>query len=152
MPNGWYAGQQNALSQAFVKAYNAKYGGSAADINADSAEAYSVGETIAEAVAATHSLDNAKVIAWLHSAPDEHRAGPGEATTASARTPWPPSSSSSGRRVPSSCRCCRPVLPARCRSSTPGRSGARADRVWCAERADALRAPRAPRPSWRRRR
>jgi len=67
VPNGWYPGEQNARSEAFVKAYNAKYGGSPADINADAAEGYSVGETIAEAVAATHSIDNAKLIAWLHS-------------------------------------------------------------------------------------
>jgi branched-chain amino acid transport system substrate-binding protein len=67
VPNGWYAGMQNALSQQFVKDYNAKYGGTPADINADAAEAYSVGETLAGAVNATKSLSNAKVISYLHS-------------------------------------------------------------------------------------
>jgi len=67
VPNGWYPGMPNALSQQFVKDYNAKYGGTPADINADSAEAYSVGETLAAAVNATKSLSNAKVISWLHS-------------------------------------------------------------------------------------
>jgi branched-chain amino acid transport system substrate-binding protein len=67
VPNGWYPGFQNPLSEAFVKAYNATYGGAPADINADSAEAYSVGETLAAAVAATKSLSNAKVISYLHS-------------------------------------------------------------------------------------
>ncbi len=47
--------------------YVAKYGGTASDVNADVAEAYSVGQIVAQAVAATHSLDNAKIIAYLHS-------------------------------------------------------------------------------------
>jgi len=67
VPNGWYPGMPNALSQQFVKDYNAKYGGVPADINADAAEAYSVGETLAAAVKATKSLSNAKVISYLHS-------------------------------------------------------------------------------------
>ena len=67
VPNGWYAGFQNPLSQQFVKDYNAKYGGTPADINADAAEAYSVGETLAAAVNANKSLSNAKVISYLHS-------------------------------------------------------------------------------------
>jgi branched-chain amino acid transport system substrate-binding protein len=67
VPNGWYAGFNNPLSQQFVKDYNAKYGGTPADINADAAEAYSVGETLAAAVNATKSLSNAKVITYLHS-------------------------------------------------------------------------------------
>ena len=67
VPNGWYPGMPNALSQQFVKDYNAKYSGTPADINADAAEAYSVGETLAAAVNATKSLSNAKVITYLHS-------------------------------------------------------------------------------------
>jgi branched-chain amino acid transport system substrate-binding protein len=31
------------------------------------AEAYSVGQVVAQAVAATHSLDNSKIISYLHS-------------------------------------------------------------------------------------
>jgi branched-chain amino acid transport system substrate-binding protein len=67
VPNGWYPGFQNTLSQAFVKDYNATYGGTPADINSDAAEAYSVGETLAAAVKATKSLSNAKIISYLHS-------------------------------------------------------------------------------------
>ena len=67
VPNGWYPGVTNPLSQAMVKAYIAKYGGTASDINADVAEGYSVGEVLAAAVTATKSLDNKKVIAYLHS-------------------------------------------------------------------------------------
>jgi branched-chain amino acid transport system substrate-binding protein len=68
VPNGWYGGEQNRLSQAMVKAYIAHYGGTPSDINADVAEAYSVGQTAAGAITATHSTDNAKIISWLHSA------------------------------------------------------------------------------------
>ncbi len=66
-PNGWYPGYANAASQQMVNEYVAKYGGTPADVNADVAEAYSVGQAVAQAVAATHSLDNAKIIAYLHS-------------------------------------------------------------------------------------
>jgi branched-chain amino acid transport system substrate-binding protein len=66
-PNGWYPGYANAQSQQMVNEYTAKYGGTASGVNADVAEAYSVGQAVAQAVAATHSLDNAKIIAYLHS-------------------------------------------------------------------------------------
>lgn len=66
-PGQWYPGTQNALSKSLVKTYLAKYGGTASAINADIAESYSVGEVMAAAVKATHSLNNAKLIAWLHS-------------------------------------------------------------------------------------
>jgi branched-chain amino acid transport system substrate-binding protein len=67
VPNGWYAGMANPLSQQFVRDYIAKYGGTPATINADAAEAYAVGETLAAAVKATNSLSNAKIISYLHS-------------------------------------------------------------------------------------
>jgi ABC-type branched-subunit amino acid transport system substrate-binding protein len=35
-------------------------------VNADVAEGYAVGQVVAQAVAATHSLDNAKILAYLH--------------------------------------------------------------------------------------
>jgi branched-chain amino acid transport system substrate-binding protein len=67
VPNGWYPGFQKADSQQLVKEYIAKYGGSASDVNADVAEAYAVGQVLAQAVNATHSLDNSKIISYLHS-------------------------------------------------------------------------------------
>jgi branched-chain amino acid transport system substrate-binding protein len=67
VPNGWYAGFQKADSQQMVKEYIAKYGGTPSDINADVAEAYSVGQVVAQAVQANNSLDNAKIISYLHS-------------------------------------------------------------------------------------
>ena len=67
VPNGWYPGFKNPMSEAFVKSYIAKYGGTASGINSDAAEAYSVGQTLVAAVNATKSLDNAKIISYLHS-------------------------------------------------------------------------------------
>jgi branched-chain amino acid transport system substrate-binding protein len=67
VPNGWYGGFPKADSQQMVKEYIAKYGGTPSDVNADVAEAYSVGQVIAQAVQATHSLDNAKILSYLHS-------------------------------------------------------------------------------------
>jgi branched-chain amino acid transport system substrate-binding protein len=67
VPNGWYPGFANASSKQLVREYVARYGGSASGVNADVAEAYSVGQVIAQAVTATHSTDNATIIAYLHS-------------------------------------------------------------------------------------
>ena len=67
VPNGWYPGYQNAASQQMVKEYVAQYGGSPSGVNADVAEAYSVGQVLAQAVTATHGTDNAKIINYLHS-------------------------------------------------------------------------------------
>ena len=46
VPNGWYGGSPKADSQAMVKEYIAKYGGTASSVNADVAEAYSVGQVV----------------------------------------------------------------------------------------------------------
>ncbi len=67
VPNGWYPGYNNASSKAMVAEYVKKYGGTASSISSDVAEAYSVGQVVAQAVKATKSLDNAKIIAYLHS-------------------------------------------------------------------------------------
>jgi branched-chain amino acid transport system substrate-binding protein len=67
VPNGWYPGYSNAASQKMVSEYIAQYGGSASDVNADVAEAYSVGQVAQQAITATGGTDNAKIIAYLHS-------------------------------------------------------------------------------------
>ena len=73
VPDAWYGGSKNALSQAMVKAYIATYGGTASAINADVAEAYSVGEVIDQALTSTKTADataavmNSHVISYLHS-------------------------------------------------------------------------------------
>jgi branched-chain amino acid transport system substrate-binding protein len=67
VPGVWFGGFKKPDSQQMVKAYIAKYGGTASSVNADVAEAYAVGQVVAQAVKATHSLDNAKLTAYLHS-------------------------------------------------------------------------------------
>ena len=67
VPNTWYPGADNPGNKAFVQAYIAKYGGKASDINGDAAEGYAAGEVLQAAVEKVGSLDNAKIIAELHS-------------------------------------------------------------------------------------
>jgi branched-chain amino acid transport system substrate-binding protein len=67
VPNGWFPGYHNAASQQMVREYVARYGGTASGVNADVAEAYSVGQVIEQAVTATGGTDNPKIISYLHS-------------------------------------------------------------------------------------
>jgi branched-chain amino acid transport system substrate-binding protein len=67
VPNGWYPGYKNPASQKLVSEYVAKYGGSPSGVNADVAEAYSVGQVMDQAVVATGGTDNAKINTYLHS-------------------------------------------------------------------------------------
>jgi branched-chain amino acid transport system substrate-binding protein len=67
VPDGWYPGYANAASQRMVSEYVAKYGGTASGVNADVAEAYSVGQVMADAVTATRGISNAAIIRYLHS-------------------------------------------------------------------------------------
>jgi branched-chain amino acid transport system substrate-binding protein len=68
VPNGWSGAFPYALSHVMVQNYIAKYGGTAADINADVAESYSAGQVAAAAVQATGSLNQQKIINYLHQA------------------------------------------------------------------------------------
>ncbi|HXL20392.1 MAG TPA: ABC transporter substrate-binding protein, partial [Streptosporangiaceae bacterium] len=67
VPNGWYPGYANPTSRQMVNEYVAQYHGTASSVNADVAEAYSVGQVMAQAVAATGGTDNSKIIDFLHS-------------------------------------------------------------------------------------
>ena len=67
VPNGWYPGFTNAASTKMVQEYVAQYGGTASGVNADVAEAYSVGQVTQQAITAVGSVDNAKIISYLHS-------------------------------------------------------------------------------------
>lgn len=67
VPNGWYPQANNFQNAEMVQAYLAKYGGTADQINADVAEAFSVGQVLAQAANATQSIDNAKIIAQIQS-------------------------------------------------------------------------------------
>ncbi len=67
VPNSWYGLAANPQSQKMVAEYIKTYGGTAAGVNADVAEAYAVGQVVADAVKATGGFDNAKIISYLHS-------------------------------------------------------------------------------------
>jgi len=62
----WFPDSKAPGNKAFVKAYVKKYGGSAGSIDPTSAEAFATGQVLQLAVAKTHSLDNGKIIAKLH--------------------------------------------------------------------------------------
>src|SRR5258708_5365623 len=66
VPGGWFGGYNNPLSNAMVEQYIARYGGTAPAINADVAEAYSVGEIAADAISATGGARNTQIIRYLH--------------------------------------------------------------------------------------
>ncbi len=67
VPGGWNGTYANSLSDNMVEEYIAKYGGTAAGVNADVAEAFSSGEVAADAVEHTHSVNNVKIMTYLHS-------------------------------------------------------------------------------------
>jgi len=76
VPNGWSGTFPYALSHIMVQDYIAKYGGTAAGINADVAEAYSAGQVEAAAVRATRSLNQQAIINYLHKATVQTVVGP----------------------------------------------------------------------------
>jgi branched-chain amino acid transport system substrate-binding protein len=63
----WFPNSKAPGNQQFIKAYNAKYGGTPANIDSGSAEAYAVGEVVAEVAKKTGKIDNATIIKSLHS-------------------------------------------------------------------------------------
>lgn len=67
VPDGWYGSYDNALNNVMVEDYIAHYGGTAAGINADVAEAYSVGEVAADAVSFTGGTNNDAIMKYLRS-------------------------------------------------------------------------------------
>jgi branched-chain amino acid transport system substrate-binding protein len=67
VPNGWYPQANNFENAQMVQDYLAQYGGTVNDINADVAEAYSVGQVLEQAVTRIHSIDNAALIKELQS-------------------------------------------------------------------------------------
>ena len=67
VPNGWFGSYPDPQSQKMVTEYIAKYGGAVSGVNADVAEAYAVGQVVAQAVKATGGVNNSKIISYLHS-------------------------------------------------------------------------------------
>jgi branched-chain amino acid transport system substrate-binding protein len=66
-PNAWDPTINTYQNLQMVQDYLAKYGGTAADISADTAEAYSVGQTLEQVVNKIHSINNQQIITELHS-------------------------------------------------------------------------------------
>ena len=66
VPNGWYRGFKKADCQQMVTS-TSQVRRHRRDVNADVAEAYSVGQVLAQAVKATHGFDQQKIIKYLNS-------------------------------------------------------------------------------------
>ncbi len=67
VPGGWSGTYNNTQSRAMVRRYISRYGGTPAGVNADVAEAYSVGQVVQQAIEHNKSLSNKKIISYLHS-------------------------------------------------------------------------------------
>ena len=67
VPNGWYPWYANPDSQAMVREYVTQYGGTASGVNADVAEAYSVGQ-VAPGGHRHRRHRQRQIITYLHSA------------------------------------------------------------------------------------
>lgn len=63
----WFPGSTATGSDAFVKAYTSKYGGTEQQVDDSSAEAYAAGQLIEAVAAKTGKVDNATIISALHS-------------------------------------------------------------------------------------
>lgn len=68
VPNGgWYPQIKTFQNSQMVHDFLAKYGGTADSISSDVAEGFAVGQVLMQAANKVHSIDNAKLIAELHS-------------------------------------------------------------------------------------
>lgn len=76
VPAGWTPSATAYGNTNFVNEFIAKNGGTAADISADSAEAYSVGQVVDQAANKANSIDNAKLISTLHTGTYQTIQGP----------------------------------------------------------------------------
>jgi branched-chain amino acid transport system substrate-binding protein len=76
VPAGWWSSAKTPGNATFVSEFISKYGGTAADIPSDAAEAYSVGEVVDQAAAKAHSISNAALISALHSGTYQTIQGP----------------------------------------------------------------------------
>ncbi|HEX9035447.1 MAG TPA: amino acid ABC transporter substrate-binding protein [Ktedonobacterales bacterium] len=76
VPNGWWPDLNAPQNATMVQAYLAKYGGDKSGISSDVAEAWSVGQVVQQAVESNQSLDQAKLIATLHSGTFQSCQGP----------------------------------------------------------------------------
>jgi branched-chain amino acid transport system substrate-binding protein len=76
VPAGWTPDATAYGNGTFVTEFIAKYGGTSADISADAAEAYSVGQVVDQATQKANSIDNQKLIDTLHTGTYQTVQGP----------------------------------------------------------------------------
>ena len=76
VPATWWSSAKAAGNNTFTSEFVAKYGGAAAGISADAAEAYSVGQVVDQAATKANSIDNAALISALHSGTYQTIQGP----------------------------------------------------------------------------
>jgi branched-chain amino acid transport system substrate-binding protein len=76
VPAGWTPSSTAYGNPIFVSEFIAKYGGTAADISADAAEAYSVGQVVDQAATKANSIDNQTLINTLHTGTYQTVQGP----------------------------------------------------------------------------
>jgi len=76
VPAGWTPSATAYGNAKFLASFISRYGGAAADVSADAAEAYSVGQVVDQAATKAGSIDNAKLIATLHTGTYQTVQGP----------------------------------------------------------------------------
>jgi len=76
VPAGWTPDAKGYGNDKFVSEFVAKYAVKPADISADSAEAYSVGQVVDQATTKANSIDNKKLIDALHTGTYQTIQGP----------------------------------------------------------------------------
>jgi branched-chain amino acid transport system substrate-binding protein len=66
VPNGWYPQATNFQNAQMVQAYISRFGGTANEVNADVAEAFSAGQVLDQAATNIHSINNAALLNELN--------------------------------------------------------------------------------------
>ena len=74
--NGWWPTVKTYQNDYFVPAFIKKFGGDAAGIGSDAVQAFSIGQTLEQAVKQSNSLDNAKIMTALRAGTFQTLQGP----------------------------------------------------------------------------
>lgn len=64
---GWWPTVKTYQNDYFVPAFTKKFGGGPSDIGSDAVQAFSIGQVLEQSVNQTHSLDNGKIMQFMHS-------------------------------------------------------------------------------------
>ena len=106
VPNTWYPDSPFYQNAAMVQLYLKMFGGTANNISADVAEAFSSGQVLTQAIDHDKSTSNSALESYLHSGVTFPACRDRSSSSPTARTVPPLRSCSSGRTAP--CRtCCR---------------------------------------------